>query len=105
MYATGGFTHFIGDDEPAGKSVARWANLLPTGRASQKDLNVSHSSSRDSRDRWAIKSGHAVGQPSVSTSSRGREKGKSKAPSHGPGRCSQASKASKSCREVRLCSW
>ena len=46
IYATGGFTHFIGEEDPAGISVARWMNLLPTGRASHTALNVSRSSAR-----------------------------------------------------------
>ena len=45
--ATGGFTHFIEGLEPAGPSVARWANLCPTGRAAQKALKVLRMSARE----------------------------------------------------------
>jgi hypothetical protein len=40
MKATGGLTHFMLGLEPAGRSVARWANLPPTGRWAQKLANV-----------------------------------------------------------------
>src|SRR5690606_33801200 len=36
IQATGGLTHFIEGLEPAGRSVARWANLRPGGRASHQ---------------------------------------------------------------------
>jgi hypothetical protein len=41
-------THFIGDDEPAGASQARCANLRPAGRAAQNAAKVLRISSRDS---------------------------------------------------------
>lgn len=47
MKATGGLTHFMLGLEPAGPSVARWANLPPTGRAWQKAAKAVRISSRD----------------------------------------------------------
>ena len=48
MYATGGFTHFIEGDEPAGPSVARCANFCPAGRTSQNAAKAVRISSRES---------------------------------------------------------
>ena len=39
MEATGGCTHDLEGDEPAGPSHARWAILPPTGRALQNRLS------------------------------------------------------------------
>ncbi len=99
IYATGGLTHFIEGEDPAGRSVARCANLLPASRASQNALKVLRSSARGRFRRCKIRSSHCNGQPRCSTSSRGKENGRSKPATQGPGWRSHASNEAKSCSD------
>ena len=46
MKATGGLTHFMLGDEPAGASQARCENFEPAGRAAQKAAKTARISSR-----------------------------------------------------------
>ena len=101
MNATGGFTHFMDGLEAAGKSVARCANLPPTGLLLQNWANCERMSSRLSCAKCCIQANQSVGQPKVSTSSRGKPKGRSKPPTQGPGVCRHSLK---SCNEEKNCS-
>ena len=101
MKATGGLTHFIDGLELAGKSVARCANLPPTGLALQNCANCERTSSRLSCAKCCMQANQSVGQAKVSTSSRGKPKGKSKPPTQGPGVCKHSLK---SCNEEKNCS-
>ena len=92
MNATGGLTHFIDGDavervagavrELAARPAARGAERLE-GRADSRPATGSCSG--------ASAPATQRGQPSDSTSARGRPNGKSKAASHGPGERSRAS--------------
>ena len=86
--------------DPAGMSVARWANLPPTGRLSQKALKVARICSRLSAAKWSMQAFQLRGHFSVVTNSRGKPKGKSKPPTHGPGVCKACSNAT---RLVQAC--
>jgi hypothetical protein len=101
MKATGGLTHFMLGLEPAGRSVARWANFPPTGRCVAKVrqmlANLAAAETRSGLCRRASQ------RPTQSfTSSRGKPNGRSNAPTHG---CGSASHAENSANDLSQLQW
>ena len=100
---TGGLTHFIEGLDPAGPSVARWANLAPIGRGNVQARQRSTSSRRLKAATCAVMARQdgcdAVGSsttphPWFTRNGRGSPNGKSQPATQGPGPASHASNAS-----------